>query len=250
MSDETNTPETAQDDTTAEGSTDTAKEASEEIKPEGSETSEEGDKETESKDSEPKDGEKSEGEEESEEEEESGAPESYEKFELPEGVEMTDEQFKEVSEFSQSLNLNQEQAQQAVNYHNEVVGRVLADAKEEANIQRMKTQEDWVNQVKGDKEIGGAAMKENLSVALKSLNAFSDNAVDATGKPVLDKAGLPVSKIAQALQESGFGDHPEMVRVFYRVGKLISEDSYLSGKAPTGAPKTQAETMYPDQGKA
>ena len=47
MSDETRPPETAQDNTTAEGSTDTAKEASDEVKPEGSETSEEGEKETE-----------------------------------------------------------------------------------------------------------------------------------------------------------------------------------------------------------
>ena len=163
---------------------------------------------------------------------------------------MTDEQFAEVSEFSKSLNLTQEQAQQAVNYHNEVVGRVVGEVKAQAEQERADTQTQWENEVKTDKEIGGAAMKENLSVALKSLNAFSDNAVDATGKPVLDKNGLPVTKIAQALQESKFGSHPEMVRVFYRVGKLISEDSYLSGKAPTGAPKTQAETMYPDQGKA
>jgi len=246
MSDETITPETAQDNTTAEGSTDTATEASEEVKPEGSEQSEEGDKETEESES----TEEEKKEEKSEEEEESGAPESYEKFELPEGVEMTDEQFAEVSEFSKSLNLTQEQAQQAVNYHNEVVGRVVGEVKAQSEQERADMQAEWVNQVKVDKEIGGAAMNENLSVALKSLNAFSDNAVDATGKPVLDKAGLPVTKIAQALQESGFGDHPEMVRVFYRVGKLISEDSYLSGKAPTGAPKTQAETMYPNQGKA
>ena len=246
MSDETSTPETAQDNTTAEGSTDTAKEASEEVKPEGSETSEEGDKETE--ESESTDEEKK--KEKSEEEEESGAPDSYEKFELPEGVEMTDEQFAEVSEFSKSLNLTQEQAQQAVNYHNEVVSRVVGEVKAQSEQERADMQAEWVNQVKVDKEIGGADMREKLSTALKSLNAFSDNAVDATGKPILDKAGLPVTKIAQALQESGFGDHPEMVRVFYRVGKLISEDSYLSGKAPTGAPKTQAETMYPNQGKA
>jgi len=237
MTEETITPETAQDDTTAEGSTDTAKEASEEVKPKGIETSEEGEKESESKDEEKS-------------EEESSVPESYEKFDLPEGVEMTDEQFAEVSEFSKSLNLTQEQAQQAVNYHNEVVGRVVGEVKAQSEQERADTQTQWENEVKVDKEIGGAAVKENLSIALKSLNAFSDNAVDATGKPVLDKNGLPVTKIAQALQESKFGSHPEMVRVFYRVGKLISEDSYLSGKAPSGAPKTQAETMYPDQGKA
>ena len=249
MSDETRPPETAQDNTTAEGSTDTAKEASEEVKPEGSEESQQS-----SNDSKPEDGEgDKEGEEDKEGEDddkESGAPDSYEKFELPEGVEMTDEQFAEVSEFSKSLNLTQEQAQQAVNYHNEVVSRVVGEVKAQSEQERADMQAEWVNQVKVDKEIGGADMREKLSTALKSLNAFSDNAVDATGKPVLDKNGLPVTKIAQALQESGFGDHPEMVRVFYRVGKLISEDSYLSGKAPTGAPKTQAETMYPNQGKA
>jgi len=239
MTEETITPETAQDDTTAEGSTDTAKESSEEVKPEGSETSEEGEKESESTD-----------EEKSEEKEESSAPESYEKFDLPEGVEMTDEQFTEVSEFSKSLNLTQEQAQQAVNYHNEVIGRVVGEVQAQAEQERADTQTQWENEVKVDKEIGGADMREKLGTALKSLNAFSDNAVDAAGKAVLDKNGLPVTKIAQALQESGFGSHPEMVRVFYRVGKLISEDSYLSGKAPTGAPKTQAETMYPNQGKA
>ena len=151
MTEETSTPETAQDDTTAEGSTDTAKEASEEVKPEGSETSEEGDKETEESESTD--------EEKSEEEEKPGTPESYEKFELPEGVEMTDEQFAEVSEFSQSLNLTQEQAQQAVNYHNEVVGRVVGEVQAQAEQERVDTQTQWENEVKVYNEIGGADMR-------------------------------------------------------------------------------------------
>ena len=253
MTEETNNPtDTAQDNTAAEGSAETEKQdanadqtGNEDVKPDDNKSDEESSKTSDSKedgDSEKKE----EGDSKEDGEEETGAPEKYEAFDLPKGVTMSEEQFAETAEFAKSLNLTQEQAQQAVDYHNKVIERISEQAVEQAKQERLNQQEQWVKDVKTDKEIGGDKMNDKVDKAMRVLNAFSDKATDAAGKSVKGTNGEPMTKISVALAESGFGNHPEMVRTFSRIGELIGEDRFLSGKAPQGAPKSQADAMFPD----
>ena len=62
-----------------------------------------------------------------------------------------------------------------------------------------------------DKEFGGPALAENLSVAKKALDAFG------------------TAELRTLLNESGLGNHPEIVRLFFRAGKAISEDRVVTG---------------------
>jgi hypothetical protein len=64
---------------------------------------------------------------------------------------------------------------------------------------------------KTDQEFGGEKLSENLSVAKKALDAF--------GTPELRKL----------LDDSGLGNHPEVIRMMYRAGKAISEDRFVGG---------------------
>jgi hypothetical protein len=64
---------------------------------------------------------------------------------------------------------------------------------------------------KQDKEFGGPALAENLSVAKKALDAFG------------------TAELRTLLNESGLGNHPEIVRLFFRAGKAISEDRVVTG---------------------
>ena len=248
MSEETNNPtDTAQDNTAAEGSADTEKQdvnaeqtGKEDVKPDDNKSDEE------SKASDSKEDGDSEKKEKEDGEEETSAPEKYEAFDLPKGVTMSEEQFAETAEFAKSLNLSQEQAQQAVDYHNKVIAQISEHAMEQAKQNLVDQAKEWRQQVETDKEIGGAKMNDKVDKAMRVLNAFSDKATDAAGKPILGENKEPLTKLSVALAESGFGNHPEMVRAFSRIGELIGEDRFLSGKAPQGAPKTQADAMFPD----
>lgn len=89
----------------------------------------------------------------------------------------------------------------------------------------------WLEEAKADEEIGGAKWDDTLVTAAKGL----------------DGLGFPKgSKFRALLDESGLGNHPEMIRAFAKVGRTISEDSDFprSGVATTGA-RTAADTLYP-----
>lgn len=139
-------------------------------------------------------------------EKETGAREKYEDFNIPEGVEVDAALLEKASPLFKEFNLTQEQAQKAVD--------LLAEARAgdaKALTDSLKTaREAWVSDAKADKEIGGANFKENLGVAGKALAAF--------GTPEL--SGL--------LKASGFGDHPEVIRVFHRIGKAMSDDKLVT----------------------
>lgn len=85
----------------------------------------------------------------------------------------------------------------------------------------------WADQAKADKEYGGEKFQENLGIAAAARDQF--------GSPAL-KALLNKMKV---------GDHPEVVRYFYRVGKAVSQDGFVQGRSTNGQAKTDAEVFYP-----
>ena len=57
----------------------------------------------------------------------------------------------------------------------------------------------------------------------------------------LDAFATP--EFRQLLEQTGMGNHPEVIRTFYRAGKAISEDGLVSGSAPK-APR-DARSLFP-----
>lgn len=144
-------------------------------------------------------------------------PETYE-FEMPEGVELDATAAEQFTAIAKDLKLTQEQAQKLA----EVAAGIQQRGKE-AHANAVVT---WTEATKADKEVGGEKLQENLAVARKALDRF----------------GTP--ELRDVLNASGFGNHPEFVRAFYRAGKLLSEDTVHQGRAP-GAPNDMAKTMFP-----
>lgn len=83
-------------------------------------------------------------------------------------------------------------------------------------ILQEKTREEWQSQSRHDKEFGGAHFNENLAVAKRGLEQF--------GSP----------ELTQILEQTGLGNHPAVIRAFYKMGKLLGEDKTLSGGASGG----------------
>jgi len=136
-----------------------------------------------------------------------GVPDKYE-FSAPEGVTLDAELTTEFEGIAKELGLPQEAAQKV---HS--LGAKLA-AKQAAAYQAAleTTQAQWKETAVKDKEFGGEKLQENLGVANKALAQFAT--------PEL-KALLDGSKL---------GDHPEVVRLFYRLGKAMSEDKFVPGR--------------------
>ncbi|HBY9794575.1 TPA: peptidase [Klebsiella pneumoniae] len=89
--------------------------------------------------------------------------------------------------------------------------------------------EQWATDTKADKEIGGDKLTVSVGHAQKALDTFASK------------------EFREFLDSTGLGNHPEMVRAFAKVGKLMSEDSFVTGQG-NGSPKNDlVEAFYPSK---
>ena len=161
-----------------------------------------------------------------ESDEKQDAPDDYEAFTLPEGVEMDDSALDKFKPIAKEAGLDQANAQKFVDLYTEAV----IEATESQQKMWADTQQTWVDQAKADPEIGGDKFENNLGDAKRAIKQF--------GTPELD----------EAMAVTGAGNHPEFIRFMSRVGKAISEDSMVPGRATAG-PKTPEEILYPSMGQ-
>ena len=176
------------------------------------EETKEGTSETESKDSS------------ADEDKKEDAPETYEDFTLPEGVEKDEALMEAFIPVAKDLNLTQEQAQKLVDL--QAAEMVKGEESRHKAWDDMRT--EWQTNSQQDKEFGGLEFKENLSVMKKALDVFGTD------------------ELRLALETTGTGDHPEFLRFMYRVGKAVSEDKFNVGNA-SDTPVPVANLLFPDQ---
>lgn len=140
-------------------------------------------------------------------------PEKYE-FVAPPEVALDPKVMDAFGQIAKTLKLSQEDAQNVVNQMGPLI--VQNDA---ARIQELSNtaSKAWVAASTADAEIGGDKFDENRAIALKAFDAF--------GTPELKKL----------LIDSHLGDHPEVIRWAYRVGKHLGPDNkFVPGDIPTG----------------
>jgi hypothetical protein len=155
-----------------------------------------------------------------------GAPEKYEDFTMPDGMELDKEMLDDFLPIAKELNLTQEQAQKLADLQIKNVER--ANAKTEEAF--AKVVEGWKDSVKADSEIGGSTMGEKVGLAVKAMNFFGDSK-DESGKTVENSA------LKELLETSQLGNHPEVIRVFYRIGKAFGEDRLVTAEGKSGGRK-------------
>lgn len=149
---------------------------------------------------------------------EPAVPESYD-LQMPDGMELDTVVADEFSAIAKEMKLDQPTAQKFAD-----LGAKMVQRQQEAHA---KTVEGWVESVKTDKEIGGDKLTENLAVARKALDTF----------------GTP--ELRDLLNSSGLGNHPDVIKAFYKVGKAISDDRFVTG-SPTTGPIDTAKKMFPE----
>lgn len=143
-----------------------------------------------------------------------GAPEAYEDFAAPEGVELDATVLDEFKGAAKELNLSQAQAQSVVD-----LGVKLQQSFTEKSNEATDTLiAGWAEAAKADKEIGGDAFEQNLALAKKATDTFGSDEFKA-----------------ELLEKYRLGDHPEFIRLMVKVGKAISEDTLVPASGE-GAP--------------
>ncbi|MDD3884554.1 MAG: hypothetical protein PHW66_06415 [Gallionella sp.] len=146
-----------------------------------------------------------------------GAPEKYE-FTAGEGLSLDETVIGAFSEVAKDLNLTQDAAQKVL----DKMAPVIASRQAE---QIQAVQSGWREAAMKDTEYGGEKLGENVAIAQKALDQFGSE------------------EFKTLLKESGFGNHPEVIRAFYRVGKATSPDGIVMGKTPN-ATKNAGDVLY------
>jgi len=153
-----------------------------------------------------------------------GAPDAYE-FKAPDGESLDAAVIEKVSPIFKELNLSTEQAQKLVDFysaHTKESQTAVAKA-----VEDMRT--EWRTQIMSDKDLGGKI--EQVKVELGRA-----------------KDRLPAevrSAFEEAMNVTGMGDHPAIVKGLYEFAKLVNEGTHVGGGAPS--PHGQARTGTANQ---
>lgn len=142
------------------------------------------------------------------------APEKYD-LKLSEDSVLGKRALERIEAYAKEQGLSNEQAQAIVDGEAEAVAKFVDEQSNE-----------WANQTKNDKEIGGEGFKKNVE----------------TAKRVIDKFGSDT--LRKELNKTGYGNHPELIRLLSRIGKAMNEDELVIPGAQAGTKRSREEIFY------
>lgn len=158
---------------------------------------------------------------ESDEGESDGVPESYD-FAVPEGMELDQDLAGKFSDVAKELGLNNDQANKVVGlYADQIQG--MQSLQQEAWTKQVS---DWEGELKSDPDFGGAKFNENAEIAKIAVNKFGGD------------------ELKTALNETGLGNHPAVVKFMHKVGLAISEDTFETNEVNNQGREATAQGLY------
>ncbi len=142
-------------------------------------------------------------------------PEKYE-FKVPEGMTLDTALVDKLTPVLKELGISQSAAQKLMDAYAPHIAEQFKAQQKSLDDGWNKIKSDWKNET--TKLLGAEPAKE-LAHAAKFINKF----------------GTP--ELRQMLNDTGVGNHPEMVKIMIAAGKAISEDAMPSGKKTSGNPE-------------
>jgi len=159
-------------------------------------------------------------------------PETYE-YTPPEGVEIDEgaqQRLDDFGEAARGMKLSQDQYQNIIDYDNKRTAAFL----EQGAAQYHDRVNGWADATKADTELGGEDLQRNLSVAKLGMDTY--------GTPEL--AQLLAAPSPENPDGLGLGNHPEIIRLFNRVGGTLKESDLIEGDTVVQG-ETGLKKMYP-----
>lgn len=150
--------------------------------------------------------------------------EDYDSLDAPEDSLLSEADMERILARAKEEGLSKEAAQKYV----DVAQEVLSENQKRISQAHSELSEQWVDQVKSDKEIGGEKFDESLKLAHKAISKFGTD------------------EFIESLNETKFGNNPEVVRIFARIGKAMSPDSLVVSDSHMKTEKRMEDVFYPE----
>jgi hypothetical protein len=151
-----------------------------------------------------------------------GAPEKYE-FTVPDGLKVDATAQTEFEGIARELGLNQDGANKLY-----AMGAKMVQAQQQAYETAIETQsQQWAEAAKTDKEIGGEKFDASMTVARNALAKYAS------------------PELRTLLEQTRLGNHPEVLRLFHRIGSTIADDTLVNAPSAGGSDRrTVASVLY------
>jgi hypothetical protein len=157
-----------------------------------------------------------------------GVPDSY-ALTAPEGMSLDPEAVAAATPVLRELGLSNEQANKLVPVAGQFAQGIMDKSNRAILAQVQADRKAWLDSARADPEIGGRHWDATLDTASRALDALGF----ARGSP-----------FRVLLDESGLGNHPEMIRAFKKVGEAIGEDGFERGNGASASRRPIEERWY------
>jgi len=148
-------------------------------------------------------------------------PETYD-IKAPKESPLSAEHISSVAKYAKEKGMSNEQAQSLLERDHSIVVAV-----KESQLKEFETTKSgWADQAKADKEIGGDKLEKNIELA----------------KRVTSRYATP--EFQEVLVKTGFGNHPELVRMLKRIGESMSEDQLEVQNNSGAGERDPADVLY------
>ena len=147
----------------------------------------------------------------------------YKDFKLPEGMESSPESLAAFKTLAGEYKLTQEQAQKLVDMQAGLMSKYTKATED----RWAEVNKEWKAAAQSDKEFGGKDFAANLGIAKKAL----------------EKYGSPALK--DAIELTGMGNHPEFIRLLFKIGQTLKEDKVMDCGQESGNKADLAKRLFP-----
>lgn len=140
---------------------------------------------------------------------------------IPENSKLSQQDVESVKALAKEYGLTKDAAQKILDGKQSIKESYVSELQENAK----KQADAWLNESKNDPEIG-KSFNESITLAKRALDKFAPK------------------ELIEALDISGLGNHPGMVKFASRVGKFLADDKFESAPKSPAAPKSMEEIFY------
>ncbi len=146
---------------------------------------------------------------------------------IPDGAKVDE---KAAAAFAEIINdsklSSQDRGQRLIDLHN----AALKAAGEASTAAWTDTTTKWVNEIKADTKIGGDKLPTTVATIAKAIDSLGAESAQA---------------FRQALDITGAGNNPAVVRALHHFASLLTEGKHVSGSPPSSKPDTK-ELFFPN----
>jgi len=141
---------------------------------------------------------------------------------LPEESHLTQAEVDEIASFAKEQGLSQEAAQKLLDREHSAIGKY-----KDTQLQQFEQLgQEWRKAVESDPAIGGDNLKATAENAKRALDKFAPES------------------LKKFLNESPYGNHPDLVRLFANIGKAMQDDKMVLAGSQSQPTRTPVEILY------